>query len=88
MTSSQPALHDEGTVTFLSRHAMLFTRDERGSFKGALSRVLTDFRSAKIYTCGIGNLKIMGHFFISTETVNDHLWLQMAWMELDCNLKN
>ena len=28
------------------------------SVKGALSQILTDFRTAKIYICGVGNLKI------------------------------
>ena len=27
--------------------------------KGALSRILTDFQTAKMYICGVGNLKIM-----------------------------
>ena len=26
--------------------------------------------------------------FLSPETVNKCLWLRMAWMEMDCNLKN
>ena len=48
------------------------------NIKGALSRILTDFWTAKIYICVEGNQKIIVHFYeqllyLSTETVKKRL---------------
>ncbi len=54
-----------------------------------MSRILT----AKIYICVVGtDLKIMVHFYSqllywSTEIVNKRLWLRMARVEMDYDLK-
>ena len=52
-----------------------------------------DFFEYPKYLCVAGNLEIIAHLYyqllyLSTETDNKCLWLQMARMEMDYNLKN
>ena len=65
--------------------------DTHLNLKGLCHGFNTDLKSQDTYLCR-RKPKIMVHFFKqllyqSTETVNMHLWLRMARMETDYNLK-
>ena len=46
-------------LQFVETYSMCNSYSLRGILKGALSGILTDFRTAKIYICGVRNTKIM-----------------------------
>ena len=60
----QPAEEGEGGTLGIFRSFVLVDSGIlRIDVKGALSRILTDFQTAKMCICGVGNRKIMGHFY-------------------------